>query len=59
MILFQQKMPMANNPILSVDELKERREKILAKIKKSQKSPSRLDRMAVWITDRVGSMGFF
>ncbi|MDB5008388.1 MAG: rane protein-like protein [Mucilaginibacter sp.] len=44
---------------LSVEEFKNKRREILASGMKSKIKPSVLDKIAVWITDHVGSMGFF
>jgi uncharacterized membrane protein len=43
---------------LSIDELKSKREAILRDLTKKE-NPSILNRMAVWITNKVGTMGFF
>jgi uncharacterized membrane protein len=43
----------------SLEELKKRREKLLKELEKSKRQTKVLDRLAVWITKRVGSMGFF
>lgn len=50
---------MEENPILSIDELKKKRKAILKKIESELKKTSGLDRLAFWITEHVGSMGFF
>jgi len=47
-----------NNIPLKLEELKHRRETYLRKLK-GDKNISKLGKLAVWITDRVGSMGFF
>jgi uncharacterized membrane protein len=47
-----------NNIPLKLEELKHRRETYLKKLK-GDKNISTLGKLAVWITDRVGSMGFF
>ena len=43
---------------LKIDALRERRKAYMSNFK-AKKEPSNLDKMAVWITDKVGSMGFF
>jgi uncharacterized membrane protein len=43
----------------SLEELKKRREKLLKEVAQSKRKTKPLDRLAVWITKRVGSMGFF
>ena len=43
----------------SLNELKKRREKLLKELEKSKTKTKALDKLAVWITNRVGSMGFF
>ena len=43
---------------LSIEELKNKREAILKDLTKKE-NPSILARMAVWITNKVGTMGFF
>ena len=50
---------MEENSILSIDDLKKKRKAILKKIESEHKNTSGLDRLAVWITEHVGSMGFF
>lgn len=49
---------MKKNAPVSVEELKRRREKILEK-NESEKKTTVLGRIAIWITEHVGSMGFF
>ena len=44
---------------LSIAEFKAQRAKIIKTGIKGRSHPSFLDKMAVWITDHVGSMGFF
>ena len=44
---------------LSLKELKEKRGKLIKKVTTNKQNLSFLDKLAVWITDRVGSMGFF
>jgi uncharacterized membrane protein len=48
----------ANEPI-SIDEFKRKRDTILKGGLRGDPKPSFLDRVAVWITQHVGSMGFF
>lgn len=43
----------------SLEELKKRREKLLHELEKSKRKTKTLDKIALWITKRVGSMGFF
>ena len=49
---------MENNTPISVEELKKRREEILEKNEREKKTTI-LARIAIWITEHVGSMGFF
>ena len=49
---------MENNTPISVEELKKRREEILEKNEREKKTTI-LGRIAIWITEHVGSMGFF
>ena len=42
---------------LSIEELKKKRKKVLKTAETPE--PKGLDKVAVWITDHVGSMGFF
>ena len=44
---------------LSIEDLKNKRKAILKKIGAEKKKTSLLDRLALWITEHVGSMGFF
>jgi uncharacterized membrane protein len=44
---------------ISIDELRKKRTEIMKSIVKHKIKPSFLDKVAVWITDHVGSMGFF
>ena len=44
---------------LSIEEFKARRAKIIKTGLNGRPAPSFLDKVAVWITDHVGSMGFF
>ena len=47
------------NIALSIEELKKKRQALLKKVTNNKKNLSLLDKLAVWITERVGSMGFF
>ena len=49
---------MEDNMPASIDALKKNRKQILEKNEEKKKT-STLGRIAVWITDHVGSMGFF
>jgi len=49
---------MTENLPLKLEELKRRRETYMQKFKVDKKI-SKLNQLAVWITDKVGSMGFF
>src|SRR3954447_6262268 len=49
---------MKDNMPVSVEELKKRREQILKK-NEMEKKTSVLGKIAIWITEHVGSMGFF
>jgi uncharacterized membrane protein len=44
---------------ISLEEFKEKRKKMMEPVLKDKVKPSTLDKVAVWITDHVGSMGFF
>ena len=46
-------------PVLSVGELKKLREPVVNVNKVHKEKSSGLDRLALWITDHVGTMGFF
>ena len=50
---------MEKNIALSIEELKKKRQALLKKVTNNKKNLSLLDKLAVWITERVGSMGFF
>lgn len=50
---------MEENLILSVEELKKKRKNILKRIDTEKTKMSSLDKLALWITEHVGSMGFF
>jgi uncharacterized membrane protein len=47
------------NKPLSIDEFKAKRNKILKTGIKGTARPTFLDKVAIWITEHVGSMGFF
>src|SRR3954463_6549287 len=49
---------MKENMPVSIGELKKRREEILKK-NEMEKKTSVLEKIAIWITNHVGSMGFF
>src|SRR3954465_298119 len=49
---------MKSNMPVSVEELKKRREQIVKK-NEMEKKTSVLEKIAIWITEHVGSMGFF
>src|SRR5579871_4919050 len=44
---------------LSLDEFKAKRNEMVKSLTKAQPKPTVLDNIAVWITNHVGSMGFF
>jgi len=44
---------------ISLDDFKKKRKTIIEPVLKDKIKPSVLDRVAVWITNHVGSMGFF
>ena len=44
---------------ISLEEFKEKRKKMMEPVLKDKVKPSTLDKVAVWITNHVGSMGFF
>lgn len=50
---------MEKNIAVSLEELKKKRQALLKKVTSNKKNISILDKLAVWITERVGSMGFF
>jgi uncharacterized membrane protein len=50
---------MATHEITSLEELRKLRKPIVDANKEHKQHLSRLDRLAVWITDHVGTMGFF
>ncbi len=49
---------MKENLPLNIDALRERRKSYMQNFKQKNK-PTKLDKVAVWITNKVGSMGFF
>jgi uncharacterized membrane protein len=50
---------MENKPPMSLEEFKKKRLAMVKPVIKDKVEPTVLDRVAVWITDHVGSMGFF
>jgi len=44
---------------ISLEEFKAKRKKMMEPVIKDKVKPSTLDKIAVWITNHVGSMGFF
>ena len=46
-------------PPISIDDFQAKRKEILKTETKGKKSKTLLEKLAVWITDHVGSMGFF
>ena len=44
---------------ISLEEFKAKRKKMMEPVIKDKIKPSTLDKIAVWITNHVGSMGFF
>jgi uncharacterized membrane protein len=50
---------MPQNIPLKLEELRRRRLQYMKSLKGESKKPSILDRLAIWITNKVGSMGFF
>ena len=50
---------MDQNIPLSIKELKEKRNAIMKRMEDAQKKTSVLGTIAIWITEHVGSMGFF
>lgn len=49
---------MQENLPIKIDALRNRRKSYMQNFKQ-KKAPTRLDKIAVWITNKVGSMGFF
>jgi uncharacterized membrane protein len=50
---------MPQNIPLKLEELKRKRQECMKSLKRDNKKASTLDRLALWITNKVGSMGFF
>ena len=50
---------MPTNTPLKLEELKHKRAECMKALKRDSKKASTLDRLALWITNKVGSMGFF
>ncbi len=50
---------MENKAPLSLEEFKTKRDEIMKAKASDEIKPSTLDKIAVWITNHVGSMGFF
>ena len=50
---------MPQNIPLKIDELKSRRQAYIKTLKKDTENISKLDKLALWITEHVGSMLFF
>ncbi len=50
---------MENNVPLTIDELKSRRKSYIKSLDSKKRENSRLDKLARWITENVGSMKFF
>src|ERR1035441_7978265 len=50
---------MQNTKPISLEELRKRRKPLRNINEERKKSLSKMDRLAVWITENVGSMGFF
>jgi uncharacterized membrane protein len=50
---------MPQNTPLKLEELKRKRQECMRSLKRDSKKASLLDRLALWITNKVGSMGFF
>jgi uncharacterized membrane protein len=50
---------MPQNIPLKLEELKKRREVYMRSLNKDSQIMSNLDKLALWITNKVGSMGFF
>ena len=45
--------------VLSLDELKKKRKEVLTRVLNEKENLGFLDKLALWITNMVGSMGFF
>ena len=56
---FKKNMDSINKEPLTLTELKQKRKAVKNVNVERKKKLSRLDKMAIWITDHVGSMGFF
>jgi uncharacterized membrane protein len=50
---------MEQNIPMSLEDLRKRRKSILRKAESEEKKTSHLGKIALWITEHVGSMGFF
>src|ERR1700676_4254542 len=50
---------MEQNIPMSLEDLRKRRKSILRKVESEEKKTSHLGKIALWITEHVGSMGFF
>ena len=50
---------MEQNIPMSLEHLRKRRKSILRKVESEEKKTSHLGKIALWITEHVGSMGFF
>lgn len=50
---------MQKNIPIKLEELKRRREAFIKTLNRDSKNVSKLDKLALWITDHVGSMRFF
>ena len=50
---------MPQNTPLKLEELKRKRQECMRSLKRDNKKASILDQLALWITNKVGSMGFF
>jgi uncharacterized membrane protein len=50
---------MPQNTPLKLEELKRKRQECMRSLKRDSKKASTLDKLALWITNKVGSMGFF
>ena len=50
---------MPQNIPLKLEELKRRRKDYITELKGDSKNVTKLDKLALWITNKVGSMGFF
>ena len=50
---------MLQNIPVKLEDLKRHREEYIKTLNKDKKNVSKLDKLAVWITEHVGSMRFF